>query len=125
MNRGRRMALTEWYYLLVAAMVGSFFTFMWQKKIRHIKVSGKGPWSLIFFGAFFNAWVLDVLQRMLEVIDLSQMMQVVLGSWFFILVATSAKHYALNGWSKKVFLLDHGEDLLNFILMGLVIYALT
>jgi hypothetical protein len=119
------MVFNEWYYLVIAAMVSSYFIFVWQKKRRHIKVSGKGPWCLIFFGSLFNAWVLDVLQRQLGVITLSQMMQVVLGCWFFILVSTTAKHYALNGWSKKIFWLDHVEDLISFTLMGLVVYLLS
>lgn len=119
------MSLSEWYYLPIAALINSLFTFGWQKSVGHKMVKGRLVWALIFFGSLFNAWGMDVLQRMVEVTTLYHMLQISLGCWLFIAVSTSAKHHALNGWSKKIFWIDYGGDLIGFILMGLIIFVLT
>lgn len=119
------MSLSEWYYLPIAALINSLFTFFWQKHLGHKVIKGLSLWTLVFIGSLFNAWGMDVLQRLVEVVSLTHMLQISLGCWLFIVVATTAKHHALNGWSKKVFWIDYAGDLIGFILMGLIIYALT
>ncbi|MFA6237812.1 MAG: hypothetical protein WC635_10830 [Bacteriovorax sp.] len=119
------MTFSEWYYIPIAASVSSVFTFIWQKKIGHKQIQGIKTLGLIFFGAILNCWGMDVLQRMVDVTTFNQMMQVSLGCWIYIAAATSAKHYALHGWSKKSFWIDYGGDLASFLLMGSIIYALT
>lgn len=119
------MRLAEWYYLPIAALINTLVVYLWHTKIGQKEVKGKNAWILILVGSVFNAWGLDVIQRLVEVVTLNQMMQISLGCWLFIAVATSAKHYALNGWSKKTFWIDYAGDLLGFIVMGTVIYVLT
>ncbi|MDD4974063.1 MAG: DUF1761 family protein [Bacteriovorax sp.] len=119
------MSLSEWYYLPIAALTNSLFYLFWQKKMGLKKIHGFKTLSLIFFGSLFNAWGLDVIQRMLEIFTIVQMMKISLGCWLMIAAATSAKHYAVNGWSKKNFWIDYGGDLIGFMIMGLIIYALT
>ena len=36
--------------------------------------------------------------------------------------ATMAKHYAFSGWSKKLFFIDYGIDLLGFLAMSTVLF---
>lgn len=119
------MSLFEWYYLPIAALINGFFTLMWQKKVGHKKIQGTKILCLIFIGSFFNAWGLDVIHRLVEVSTLTHVLQVSLGFWLFIVVSTSAKHHAINGWPKKLFWIDYGGDLIGFMIMGLVVYALT
>jgi hypothetical protein len=119
------MMLSEWYYLLIAALVNSFFVFLWQKFLIHKQMLGFMIWASLILGSFFNAWALDVLHRQLGITELSQMMQLILGCWLFILVASEVKHYALNGWSWRSFWLNYLGELISFTLMGLVIFALT
>jgi hypothetical protein len=51
--------------------------------------------------------------------------QISFGSWLVFVFATSAKYYAINGWSKKEFWLDYGGDLIGFFILGLGIYIIT
>ena len=119
------MAFSEWYYLLVAALFNCLFYCSWQKIVGKKKVHGLGAFILIFFGSLFNAWGMDVLQRLLEVYTIFQMMKISLGCWLMFAASTSAKHYAVHGWSKKNFWIDYGGDLIGLMVMGLIIYALT
>lgn len=119
------MALNEWYYLAIAALVNSFFYIFWHKQFGPKKVYELQTLVLIFIASFFNAWGMDVIQRMLDVFTLIQMMKISLGCWLMFAVATSVKHYKVNGWSRKNFWIDYGGDLIGFMIMGQVIYALT
>lgn len=124
-KNGAKMSLSEWYYLPVAALINSLFTVFWQTKWNQKKIQGYGLWIVIFLGSLFSAWGIDVIQRMVDATDLVHIMKISLGCWLFIAVATSAKHYAIKGWSKKSFWIDYGGDLIGFILTGLVIHILT
>ncbi|MGZ3789373.1 MAG: DUF1761 family protein [Bacteriovorax sp.] len=120
------MNISEWYYLPVAALVNSFFLFFWNKRFAANK-DLKRPriLGLIFLGSLLNAWGIDVVQKFSDVSSLKHVMQVSLGCWLMFAAASAAKHYAVNGWSKKNFRIDYGGDLIGFILMGLVVYVLT
>lgn len=119
------MVLREWYHLLVAASVNCLITIAWQKIMARRKSPSFLISFLIFLGSFFSAWGMDVLQRLLEVFTIFQMMKISLGCWLMFAAATGAPHYAVNGWSKKNFWIDYIGDLIGFMFMGLVIYALT
>ena len=119
------MALSEWYYLPVAALINSFFTIYWQKIMSQQKGISKNILLIVFLGSLFTALGLDVLQRLLDIDSLIQALKISLGCWLMFAVATGAKHYAVNGWSKKNFWIDYGGDLIGFMMMGLIIYALT
>lgn len=119
------MRLSEWYYLPIAALINTLVVYYWQKLMGDKKIVGPKVWSLVIVGSLFNAWGMDVIQRLVEVTTLNHMLQISLGCWLFIAVSTSAKHYALNGWSKKTFWINYTGDLIGFILMGLIIFSLT
>lgn len=119
------MRLSEWYYLPVTAVISSLFHLFWQKTLAQKKIRTFNALGVIFLGSLFNAWGLDVMQRMLDIFTLIQMMKISLGCWLMFSAATSAKYYAINGWPKRIFWIDYGGDLISFILMGLIIYALT
>lgn len=119
------MDLSEWYHILIAALANCIFYLIWQKLVGQKKIRGLKTFGIIIIGIFFNAWGLDVMQRLLEITSLLNMMKISLGCWLMVAVATSAKHYAVNGWSKKNYWIDYGGDLCGFMLMGAVIYVLT
>ena len=119
------MALSEWYYLPIAALINSLFYFFWQKKLANKKIQGPKMLGFVFIGSLFNAWGIDVLQRMLDISTLLHILKISLGCWLMFVAATTAKHYAVNGWTKKDFWIDYGGDFIGFMLMGLIIYALT
>ena len=81
--------------------------------------------ATLFFGSLLNAWAIDVIGRLADISSLNHVLEVSLGCWLMLAAATSAKYYAVNGWSQKKFWIDYGGDLVGFQLMGLIIYALT
>lgn len=119
------MRLTEWYYLPIAALINGIFLYFWQKNIAQKRVTGGLTLGAIFLGSLLNAWGLDVIQRLAEVMQFADMAKVVFGCWLMFVAATSAKYYAINGWSKRLFFIDAVGDLIGFSLMGMVIYYLT
>jgi len=119
------MGLSEWYYLPVAALFNSCFYYFWQKKYGKKDIRGLHTLGLIFAGSLFNAWGLDVLQRMLDIFTLVHMLKISLGCWLMFVAATSARHFAVNGWTKNKFWIDYGGELIGYLAMGLIIYALT
>lgn len=119
------MRLNEWYYLPIAALVNGFFILFWQQKIGAKKIQGITCYVFIFLGSLLNAWGIDVVGRLADIGNLYHVLEVSLGCWLMFVAATSAKHYAVNGWSKKNFWIDYGGDLIGFVMMGLIIFALT
>lgn len=119
------MKLSEWLYLPIAAIFNCFFIFIWQQKLGRKKIQGLISFLLIFTGSLLNAWAIDVIGRLADISSLNHVVEVSLGCWLMLAAATSAKYYAVNGWSQKNFWIDYGGDLIGFQLMGLIIYALT
>jgi hypothetical protein len=119
------MLVQEWYYLFVAALVNSCLQFFWMTKIANKSVQGVKVYSVIFIGSLLSAWGIDVLQRMLDIFTIVHILKIALGCWLMFAAATASKHYAVNHQSIKQFWLDYGGDLVGFLVMGLIIYALT
>jgi hypothetical protein len=112
-------------HIPIIAMVQLAFTYVWNLKVRNRAFKSKTIWLLSFFGALFNVWGLDVIQRSFEVDTIHDMILVSAGCWLVFVVATSAKYYAVYGWSKREFWLDYGGDLIGFLLSGALIYLAT
>ena len=119
------MSFSEWYYLPIAAVVNGLFQIFWQKQVAGKTLKRFWPLALVFVGSLLNAWGIDVIQRVYDIFSFVHVMKVSLGCWLMFSAATSAKHYADNGWSKKNFWIDYGGDLIGFSLMGIIIYVLT
>lgn len=112
-------------HIPIIALIHLGLIYVWNLKIRKRAIRSKQVWLLSGFGALFNVWGLDVIQRDFVVDSLPNMLIVSAGCWLVFVVATTAKYYAIYGWSKKEFWLDYGGDLIGFLLSGTLIYLAT
>ena len=55
---------------------------------------------------------------------LDEVLAIAIGTWLFIQVGMTAKHYAFAGKSLKCFMIDHIVDLIGFIVMSLIIWQI-
>ncbi|MBC7714368.1 MAG: hypothetical protein H7177_13570 [Rhizobacter sp.] len=119
------MKLMEVVHIPIIALIQLGFLYVWNLKMRNRAFRSKTIWMLAGLGSLFNVWGLDVIQRDFGVDTLFGMLEVSAGCWLVFVVATTAKYYAVYGWSKREFWLDYGGDLLAFLLSGSLIYAAT
>ncbi|MBC7428964.1 MAG: hypothetical protein H7336_10155 [Bacteriovorax sp.] len=119
------MRLMDIVHIPIIALIQLGFTCLWNLKIRKRAFNRLNIWLIAGFGTLFNVWGLDVIQREFVVDSLGNMLVVSAGCWLVFVVATTAKYYAVYGWSKREFWLDYGGDLLAFLLSGTLIYFAT
>lgn len=88
-------------------------------------IQDRRVWLFYGFGAFFNVWGIDVVHRAFMVDSFKNMLIMSTGCWLVFVAATTAKYYAIYGWSKTDFWLDYGGDLMAFLISGSFIYLAT
>ncbi len=116
--------MNEWIYLSLASVVNTIVQFFWKRKIARVSVD-RNALVLIFIGSFFAAWGIDVIQRGLEVLSIVHILKVSLGCWLMFAAGSAAKHYKISGRSLKEFRNDYTGDLIGYLLMGILIHALS
>jgi hypothetical protein len=119
------LVIQEFSYLLIIAFIHLIFVYGWSTKVRNRPIKGRKIWLLCALSSVCTAWGIDALQRIYAIESFMAVAQISFGSWLVFVFATSARHCAINGWSKKEFSLDYGGDLIGFFILGLGIYIIT
>lgn len=119
------MALSHWYPILTAAVVGAGFHFLWSTYLKKIDVKNLKSIILLFVLSFFQGWGLDILQADFEIHRIFDMLRLCVGAWMCLTASATFKMYVNKSWNRKEFLIDHGSEFVGITLVGLIIFSLT
>jgi hypothetical protein len=123
--KDKSMALSHWYHILTASVVGMIFHFLWSTYLKKVDVKNVKSIVLLFVLSFFQAWGLDILQADFEIHSVFNMLRLCVGAWMCLTASASFKMYLNKSWNRREFLIEHGGEFVGIILIGLLIFALT
>lgn len=117
--------------ILSGAMLNFCLNVLWCLTIKRIgKVrldegaKNPTPYLLSFIGSLWASYGLFLLIKHIEPRSVSELLVMAIGVWVCILMALTAKHYAISMLSLRQYLKDYLVDLIGIILMSLIIYQI-
>lgn len=81
------------------------------------------PYLVAFIGSLWTSYGLFTILKHVQPKNLVELMLVSLGTWLFVVVGTSIKHYTFAGVSFKAFLIDYVGDGIGYALICLIIWT--
>ena len=106
-----------WYGIL-----GKSWIQAWGLNEKEINQKDPIPYLIAFIGSIWTAYGLFILIKHVEPKNLSEALTIGVGTWLFLVVGSTAKHYAFARVSLKAFFIDYLLDLIGITILSIVIW---
>jgi hypothetical protein len=78
-----------------------------------------------FIGSVWASYGLFLIIKHIMPKNLQELFTISVGTWLFLIVGMSAKHYAFAGKSLKAFCIDYFLDLIGIVLMSFILWGVA
>lgn len=127
--------MTEAFMVIMAAVAyfilsGVYYTIFgkqwmlaWNLKEENLNKKDPIPYLVAFIGSLWTSYGLFIILKHVQPKNMMELMTVALGTWLFVVVGTSMKHYSFARISPQAFIIDHIPDGLGYALMCYLIWS--
>ena len=95
----------------------------WNLTDKHINRKDPIPYLVAFIGSLWTSYGLFIILKHVQPKNMLELMTVAIGTWLFVVVGTSIKHYTFAGVSLKAFIIDYLGDGIGYALICYIIWA--
>ncbi len=96
----------------------------WNISKENINRKDPKPYLIGFIGSLWGSYGLFLIIKHIHPKNIEELLTIAIGTWLFVLVGFSAKHYSFARVKGKAFLIDYGLDLVGIIAMCFIIAEL-
>ncbi len=114
------------YYCLTGiwyTVMGKRWLNAWKLEEESLNPKNPTPYLVAFIGSLWTSYGYFILIKHIAPKNVIELITISIGVWLFIVVGTTAKHYAFSGQSLRAFLIDYTIDLIGVVLMGFMIWG--
>lgn len=112
---------------ILGAIWYTFFGSLWMKEWklseRDINRKDPVPYLVAFIGSIWTSYGMFLIIKHIVPKSFGELFAIAFGTWLFIIVGTSAKHYAFAGKSLRAFGIDYLLNLIGIFLMSLILWG--
>jgi len=95
----------------------------WKLNKESLKSKDPKPYLIAFIGSLWASYGLFLIIKHINPKNIEELLTIAIGSWLFILVGLSAKHYAFARVKFEAFIIDYFLDLVGITLMSFIIWS--